>query len=102
MDTRKLVVALVAAPLMAMSSPVFADPMQLTDAQMDGVTAGSSVNFLGPPIPAPGPTCIDYCPPPHPIPFPGTIPSFIPPPVPIPWIVPAPGLPGGLSPVPVT
>ncbi|WP_413437316.1 hypothetical protein ACFDAU_12970 [Sulfuriferula sp. GW1] len=37
----KLVTTLVAIPLLAMSSMVFAaEPMQLSDAQMDSVTAG--------------------------------------------------------------
>jgi len=41
MNTKKLVTTLVAVPLVAMSSLVFAaEPMQLSDAQMDGVTAG--------------------------------------------------------------
>lgn len=41
MNAKKLVTTLVAVPLVAMSSLVFAaEPMQLSDAQMDGVTAG--------------------------------------------------------------
>lgn len=41
MNTKKLVTTLVAVPLVAMSSLVFAaEPVQLSDAQMDGVTAG--------------------------------------------------------------
>jgi transketolase C-terminal domain/subunit len=41
MNAKKLVITLVGVPLVAMSSLVFAaEPMQLSDAQMDGVTAG--------------------------------------------------------------
>ncbi|MGE5319869.1 MAG: hypothetical protein ACM3KD_06805 [Hyphomicrobiaceae bacterium] len=41
MSAKKLVTTLAAVPLLAMSSLVFAaDPVQLSDAQMDGVTAG--------------------------------------------------------------
>ncbi|HUW28488.1 MAG TPA: hypothetical protein VMV97_07750 [Sulfuriferula sp.] len=41
MKANKLVTTLVAVPLLAMSGLVFAaEPMQLSDAQMDGVTAG--------------------------------------------------------------
>jgi uncharacterized protein with beta-barrel porin domain len=41
MSAKKLVTTLVAVPLVAMSSLVFAaEPVQLSDAQMDGVTAG--------------------------------------------------------------
>jgi hypothetical protein len=40
MNAKKLVITLVGVPLVAMSSLVFAaEPMQLSDAQMDGVTA---------------------------------------------------------------
>jgi len=41
MNTKQLVTTLVGVPLVAMSSLVFAaEPVQLSDAQMDGVTAG--------------------------------------------------------------
>jgi hypothetical protein len=41
MNAKKLATTLVAAPLVAMSGLVFAaEPVQLSDAQMDGVTAG--------------------------------------------------------------
>ncbi|HMA55875.1 MAG TPA: hypothetical protein VKP52_03975 [Pseudolabrys sp.] len=41
MNAKKLVTTLVGVPLVAMSSLVFAaEPVQLSDAQMDGVTAG--------------------------------------------------------------
>jgi hypothetical protein len=41
MNAKKLATTLVAVPLVAMSSLVFAaEPVQLSDAQMDGVTAG--------------------------------------------------------------
>ena len=47
MNTKKLVTALVGVPLVAMSSLVFAaEPMQLSDAQMDGVTAGGFADAL--------------------------------------------------------
>lgn len=40
MKAKKLITAIVAVPLLAMSGLVFAaEPMQLSDAQMDGVTA---------------------------------------------------------------
>lgn len=43
----KLVTTLVAIPLLAMSSLVFAaEPMQLSDAQMDGVTAGGLADAM--------------------------------------------------------
>jgi hypothetical protein len=41
MKAKNLATAIVAVPLLAMSSLVFAaEPVQLSDAQMDGVTAG--------------------------------------------------------------
>lgn len=47
MNTKKLVTALVGVPLVAMSSLVFAaEPVQLSDAQMDGVTAGGIADAL--------------------------------------------------------
>lgn len=47
MNAKKLATAIVAVPLLAMSGLVFAaEPMQLSDAQMESVTAGGFADAL--------------------------------------------------------